>query len=146
MNLEEKKLISNCFPIKDWDLEVNTKFVQFLDVSAIEKLYQKVNLIDLNKVSEQDYFYIKGSLDTLYALIGVRTPLLKLLEATGNNLTDEEIGKHISVVTETINASRELRMETLKFAEKDFEKENKIDSLAEFLESAIKEMGESVNE
>ena len=135
MNLEEKKSISSCFPIKDWDLEVNTKFVQFLDVSAIEKLYQKVNLIDLNKVSEQDYFYIKGSLDTLYALIGVRTPLLKLLEAPENDFTDEEIGKHISAVTEAIGASRRLRIETL-MANKDSE-ENPIDSLAEFLNSVM---------
>ena len=71
---------ADSFTIKDTCL-ANRKFIQYLDIDAIEKTYQKLNLIDFSQVDDKTYYYLKGAIDSVYSFIGVQTPLKKVIDA-----------------------------------------------------------------
>ncbi len=123
MTQVQDKKITDFIPFNKWDINNDTKFVQFLNVPNIEKLYQRVNLINLNKISDQDYYYIKGCMDTLYALIGVDTPLKKVLDKDMKDFADDRLVTYINAVTSELSASRLTRKVTEE--QKDVISENK---------------------
>lgn len=137
----QPKIIEDHVPIRKWDLGVDTKFTQFLNVPNIEKLYQRINLVDLNKVKQEEYNYIKGSLDTLYALIGVDTPLKRLLDRSLEELSEERITTYINSITSSINSEFILRKVTLQEKYKIEEQEPSL-QLVEYLMNRIDEYAE----
>lgn len=114
INTEKKKKIDDFIPFKPWDLNTNTKFVQFLNVPNIERLYQKINLINLDKLNESDYYYVKGVLDTLYALIGVDTPIKRVIDKDLKDMVDDRLQTYIAAITSQLNSSRVTRKATEK--------------------------------
>jgi hypothetical protein len=115
-------------PLKSWDLDTDTRFVQFLNVPAIEKLYTKMALVDLNKVDEKNFYYIKGSLDTLYALIGVNTPLKRLIETDLDNIVKERLETYVNSVTSFLESNLKLRKQTIIDAKEQKERDSVVES------------------
>lgn len=105
-NKNQANPIKEFIPYRDSDIQTDTKFVQFLNIGNIEKLYQRVNLIDLTKVTDKDYYYIKGCLDSLYALIGVDTPLKKVLDKEIHDYADDRLLTYIRSITSKLDSSR----------------------------------------
>lgn len=101
-------------PFKPYCLGVDTKFAHLLNISNIESLFKKINLIDLNKVSQENRLYIKGATDAIYALIGVDTPLRKVIEADPTKITDVILSDYINSVTAYVETQMALQKNTKK--------------------------------
>lgn len=101
-------------PFRSWDLDIDTKFVQYLNVPNIERLFKKLNLVDLNGVSEKNFYYLKGCMDAMYALIGVDTPMKRILELKESDATDQRIINYVNSITDFLNTNLTLRRETIK--------------------------------
>lgn len=101
-------------PFKPYSLGADTKFAHLLNISNIESLFKKIALIDLNKVSDQNRLYIRGATDAIYALIGVDTPLRRVIEADPSRMTDVVLSDYISSVTSFVETQIALQKNTKK--------------------------------
>lgn len=137
--------IPEYIPINKIDHSVESKFVQFLDIPAIESLYQKVNLIDLGQLSDKDFYYVKGCLDTLYALIGVATPLKRVIDKPLDEFADDRLQTYISSITASLNVSRSLREQTKEQIEID-PLRNSQEQLLQHIFNALEEAHEEGHE
>lgn len=66
------------------------KFVQFMEMERIERLYTRLSAIELNSLEPKDYYYIKGALDSLFSIIGCQNHLTRLIDLDDELFASEE--------------------------------------------------------
>lgn len=70
---------------------LNRLFSCFLDVEKIEKIYKSLLLLDLNELSNDNYFFVTGAMDACMAIVGVDNRLTKVLNINDDFSKEQKI-------------------------------------------------------
>lgn len=109
------------------------KFVQLLELDRIEDLYKRLSVVNLDTLSAKNYYYVNGAIDALFAIIGCKNSLTKIIDLDNDQIDQAKMDEIINAATESFRA-------IVEGLEKDEQEEVECaGGLPEFEENTVKE-------